>query len=575
MIKRYLIIATLFALQCSVSTIAQTPVLQWVKQMGGNDTDAGKAMDMDASGNIVATGIFTNTAVFNAMSGPITLNGLGYDDVFVSKLDAAGNILWAKQASGDDYERVFDITTDSANNIYVVGYFFDTVDFNPGPAVYNQIAPSGICQSFVWKLDANGNFLWVKTLGGSSSANDVPYGAIKIDRAGNICIAIHFDGTRDLDPGSGTTNLTATFSDICLLKLDPSGNFIWAKQIVGSYFEVAYSMDVDSAGNIYVGGGYLGTCDFDPSPAVWNFTSPGSAYEAFIAAFDPYGDVMWMQHFGGPDQELVTDLVIAGDGSIYATGGFYGSPDFDPGTGNCTLINPGPSWDNAFVMRLDAVGNFLWAINIGAGEHDSGLSIDVDQYASCYITGYYSGTVDFDPGSGIALMSGVDPISLAAFVLKLDSNGEFVWAVPFLGHTLRGNSVLVDSTGNIYTAGVFQNTTDFNPGPLTTNLSTSSGWPDAFVHKMIQVPFGIHESSLNVSISVCPNPSVDLFYFTVPNGSMPQSVEVYNSLGEIIIRKDGMDQEFIVNMTDHADGFYVVKVILTGGLYSTVNIIKQ
>ncbi|SVB62474.1 uncharacterized protein METZ01_LOCUS215328, partial [marine metagenome] len=112
---------------------------------------------------------------------------------------------------------------------------------------------------------------------------------------------------------------------------------------------------------------------------------------------------------------------------------------------------------------------------------DKGYSVAVDSSGNVYTTGYFNGTVDFDPGAGTANLTsngGSD-----AFVLKLDSSGNYVWAKSFGStNTDRGNSVAVDSSGNVYTTGYFNDTVDFDPGAGTTNLTASGN--DVFVSKL-------------------------------------------------------------------------------------------
>ena len=108
-------------------------------------------------------------------------------------------------------------------------------------------------------------------------------------------------------------------------------------------------------------------------------------------------------------------------------------------------------------------------------------SISSDAIGNIYTTGYFAGTVDFDPGNGITTL---DPTGADIFVHKMDSSGNFIWARSFGGiGEDRGLSLKVDDLGNVYTTGAFNGTADFDPSTGTANL-TSNGFQDAFVSKL-------------------------------------------------------------------------------------------
>jgi hypothetical protein len=97
--------------------------------------------------------------------GVTKLTAVGKKDIFIQKLDANGNFLWAKSFGGRDYDQGTSIAVDADGNVYTTGYFIDTVDFDPGPDSM-KISAVGLWDSFIQKLDANGNFLWAKSSGG-------------------------------------------------------------------------------------------------------------------------------------------------------------------------------------------------------------------------------------------------------------------------------------------------------------------------------------------------------------------------------------------------------------------------
>jgi hypothetical protein len=205
--------------------------------------------------------------------------------VFVSKLDASGNFVWAKQFGGTGQSEGQSVAVDSAGNVYTTGYFDGTVDFDPGAGT-TALTSAGDMDVFVSKLDASGNYVWAKSFGGSGA--DYAF-SLAMNSAGNVYTTGYFDGTVDFDPGAGTTALTSAGSiDVFVAKLDASGNYVWAKSFGGSGSDYALSLAVSSAGNVYTTGGFSDTVDFDPGAGTTNLTSAGVT-DVFVLKLDELG----------------------------------------------------------------------------------------------------------------------------------------------------------------------------------------------------------------------------------------------------------------------------------------------
>ena len=188
--------------------------------------------------------------------------------------------------------------------------------------------------------------------------------------------------------------------------------------------------------------------------------------------------------FGGTVNDYGMSVAVDASGNIYTAGYFAGTVDFDPGAGTYNLTSAGN--DDVFVSKLNSSGDYVWAKTFGGagggGDYDRGNSVAVDASGNIYTTGYFAGTVDFDPGAGTINLTSAGGTDV--FVSKLNSSGDYVWAKTFGGiSSERGVSVAVDSSGNIYTTGYFAETGDFDPGVGTQGL-TSSGSDDVFVYKL-------------------------------------------------------------------------------------------
>jgi len=456
---------------------AQNVNFEWAKSMGGSSDNRGKSITVDATGNVYIIGFFKETADFDPGSGTYNLTSAGRSDIFVQKLDAAGNFLWAKSMGGSLFDTGTSITVDATGNVYSTGDFHGTVDFDPGSGTYN-LSSVGSSDIFVQKLDAAGNFLWAKSMGGT----DFDFGnSITVDASGNVYTTGSFHGTVDFDPGSGTYNLSSVgFSDIFVQKLDAAGNFLWAKSMGGSYEDRGHSITVNAAGNVYTTGQFWGTVDFDPGSGTYNLTSVGS-FDIFVQKLDAAGNLLWAKSMGGSSDDKGVSITVDATGNVYSTGSFQETVDFDPGSGTYNLSSVG--FSDIFVQKLDAAGNFLWAKSMGGTDHDYSSSITVDASGNVYTTGFFQRTVDFDPGAGTYNLTEVGNGNI--FVQKLDAAGNFVWAGSMGGSLFDGgNSITIDASGNIYTTGFYQGTADFDPGAGTYNLTSVGGSVDIFAQKM-------------------------------------------------------------------------------------------
>lgn len=397
------------------------------------------------------------------------------------------SLVWAQSAGSTSSDVGWSIATDATGNIYTAGHFRGTVDFDSGPAIFNLTAFGVFEDIFISKSDANGNFVWAKSFGSTSQdlfdqAHGITY------RAGHIYITGLFSGTVDFDPSAGTTNLTSVGGrDVFVLKLDVNGNFVWAKSMGSAQDDIAFSIATDASQSVYTTGDYESLADFDPGAAVFNLPDPGTGSAIFISKLDIDGNFGWAISLGSGTSYNNTGFSVATDlsGDVYTTGKFRSTIDFDPGAGVSNLTSATNSANDIFILKLTSPGSFVWAKSMGSSNEDNGQSIVIDVSGNVVTTGYFDGTVDFDPGTGVSNLTsfGVDDI----FISKLDANGNFVWTKQFGGiDEDDGFSVATDAAGNIYMTGFFQDVADFDPGTGIFNLTAVGSTYDIFISKLDQ-----------------------------------------------------------------------------------------
>lgn len=459
----------------AMSTFSFSQTLQWAKQMGSADWDEGTAIALDDSGNVYSTGYFVGTVDFDPGTGIFNLTAGGTQDVFISKMDSAGNFIWAKQLGGAAWEQSHAIATDGNGNIYTTGFFLGTADFDPGAALFN-LTSSSWGDAFVCKLNSSGNFVWAKQAGGSLAVTSY---SITTDDSGNVYTTGYFDGTADFDPGAGTFSFTVVgYSDIFISKLSSPGNFVWAKQLGGADGEVGYSIAVDDSGNVLTTGTFFGAVDFDPGSASYTLNSPGQQ-EIFISKLNASGNFVWAKQMGG---EVGFSIAVDHSGNVY-TAGYY-------------------AWADIVINKLNASGNVSWAKQFGAS---ISYSIAIDNNGNVYSTGQFFGTKDFDPGTATFNLTAAG--SSDSYINKLDSSGNFIWAIQLGGSAeVQSRGLALDDNGNIYTTGFFNGTADFDPASSTFNL-TSTGSYDIFLHKIKPTSLSFFENNLSDGFKIYPNPT--------------------------------------------------------------------
>ena len=242
----------------------------WAKRSLTTSASFQYCIKTDIYDNVYTTGYFNATTDFDPSASIYNLTPIGNNDIFISKLDSLGNFIWAKQFGGTNNDAGTAISIDHIGNIYATGYFSSIVDFDPGPAIFN-LTPYGLNDIFMVKLNASGNFICAKQIGGTN----IEFAqSLTLDASSNIYSTGYFKGTSDFDPSSSAFNLTSSGGqDVFVSKLDSSGNFLWAKKMGGIYNDWGSSISLDASSNIYTAGNFYDNVDFDPNAGVFNLNT--------------------------------------------------------------------------------------------------------------------------------------------------------------------------------------------------------------------------------------------------------------------------------------------------------------
>ena len=335
---------------------------------------------------------------------------------------------WSGSAGsvGEDYG--LDIASDPNGNIYTTGYFSGIIDINTGSAS-TILSSNGSKDAFITKHTEDGLFLWARKIGGQN----IDIGnALVVNDSGFVYVLGTFQGNVDFDPGPSVFNLNSSSSGSFILKLNSNGNFVWAVNLLSSN---PHSIDIGKSGEVY----FTSATDFGKVSAggtvVWKKPS--------LASLGYSGSLHCSQY----------------SNSIYLVDGNY----------------PGK------ICKLDSSGNIIWNKNSAIYSK----AIVADSSDNIYVTGFFGGTVDFDPGAATFNLTSLG--NKDVFVFKLDSSGNFKWACNFGSSTNffdEGNSISICPMGDIFVTGTYgAGNNDFDPGPGVVSLP-SGGGTEIFILKL-------------------------------------------------------------------------------------------
>ncbi len=458
--------------------------LVFARSFGSVNTELAYAIALDAAGNIYLAGTFGGFCDFDPGPGITSINTVSGQDIFFAKYSPEGNFIFARRMGGTNVERAYDMAVDPVSgSIYVAGEFAGSVDFDPGPATATLIA-SGV-DGFFARYDPNGNYLYARRIGGTAADQAL---SIKLDASGNIWVAGFFNGTASMSTSPAVSLTSVGGADGFLAKYDINGNHLFSMRMGGTSTDIANALSIDATGNVYVTGEFRNVADFGPDPANHSLTSAGNA-DVFVAKYSPAGVYQYARSVGGTDADRGYSLAISGT-EVIVCGGFSGTADFQPGTGVTNLVSAGSN--DGFVARYTDAGTLVYAHRMGSTAADEHRAVAATGTGIAYVTGFFWGSVDFDPGPGttVLIAPSTSSSNFNSFFAGYNATGNFTTA-GLLGGVAGANAgsfaelprrIRTDAAGNVYLCGIFQGEVDFDPGP-GTSLLTSNGGNDVFFAK--------------------------------------------------------------------------------------------
>lgn len=387
--------------------------VRWIRSAGGPEEDHGREIALDPAGNLLIAGRFKATATF----GTTTLMSNGDSDVFVAKLDAAGNFLWARAGGGPGVDVGTSVATDAAGNVCVLARFNGTVTF-----AGQGLTSRGLSDVLVARYDPHGTLLWLRSGGGAGDDYGIE---VAMDPAGNAYLIGRFAGSAAF---GGTTLNSLGQADVFVARLDPTGAVAWARRFGGAGEDSGRSLLVDPEGRVYVGGSFAETATF----GVFDLTSRGGR-DAFVARLDPASGLpLWVVPAGGNSDDETQQLAAGPNANVLAAGTFAGTATFDA----TTLSSRGGP--DLFLAKLEPEGPMLWAKSGGGLWTEEALALTADRFGRVTLGGQFSGSATFDTialaSAGLAdafLVDLMDPVSPAILTEPADQTVTVGFATQF------------------------------------------------------------------------------------------------------------------------------------------------
>ena len=503
-------------------TASANPAFAWAKTWAGTVDVVASNVAVDQPGNLYVVGQFWGTVDFDPagpnVSATIT-STQNTCDAFLSKFDSTGAFQWVRTWGGapagtptsdfDGRDAANGVALDAAGNVYVAGLFQNTVDFGAGIVITSN-APSGSNNIFVSKFAPNGTIQWARAWGGKTGGEAYTVAVDKV--RGYVYVEGDWStspntGTVDFNPGGGGPghdwHANHGFFDAFLAKYDLNGNFQWAKTWGGNQYDDGPGVAVDGNGNLYVAGMYGSTdINFDPAGTFKGLGHPASESSSFyvdffLSKFDSEGNFQWVKTWGtAGTEEAGGPLVVDGANNVYVGGRFGCTPavpcNFNPG-GTAQLFSSNGDRD-AFVIKYDSDGNYQWAKTWGGSGWDSIGGLAVEGVNNLSTVGFFVNTVDFNPwgGGDVHVSQGSRDI----FLNQFDSTGNFKWAKIWGGSgDDMSLGVALDGIGNLFAAGSFSGTVNFNPwGAADPHVSTAG--QGAFISMFAPTAMQVSPSTL-------------------------------------------------------------------------------
>jgi gliding motility-associated-like protein len=461
------LILVLFFFFFAENSFCQAPVIDWKKNLGGNNNDYLTASCPTIDGGFLLVGNSDSDP-----SGDLTLTRKGKTDVWVLKVDANGNIIWQKMFGGQDDDFICSVKESTDGSIILAGYTLS----KDGAFSTNH----GKKDIFLAKLGGDGSQKWLKCFGGSQ---DEVTSELGIAQDGYVVF-----GSTNSNDGDVVGN--PPNEDIWAFKVDFNGNIQWQRIIGGNFKDISQAIK-QTPDKGFIAAANIGT----KSGSIQN-------EDILLTKIAPTGsNVQWQRTYGGGGIDVVASVENTPDGGFVMMGRTTSS------NGTFTK-NQGKS--DLWVIKTNDKGGIEWTKTYGGSGDEVLISGMILGSAKPTEDGGYIVTASTNSKDGdVSVPAGWTTPEARVWVLKLDCKGNIIWQKIMGGNVGDfGNFIYQTSDKGFFTASVTQS----NSG----DVSGSKGQADFWLVKLkpeskLKLPLAV-----SGSLTFCEGKEVK-FETTLPN----------------------------------------------------------
>ena len=337
---------------------------EWQRSLGGSSAEERGSIIQTPDGGYMLAG--------SAISKDCGMTGNhGGFDFWVVKLNSNGGIVWQKMYGGSSNDDAHSISPSADGGFFVAGLTRST----DGDVTGHH----GNVDAWVIKIDAKGNLIWQKALGGSHFEHAR---AVQATPDGG-CVVAAITGSDDGDV-TGFHGAAMLTNDCWVVKLDIDGAIEWQKALGGSMSEPATSIQITKDGG-YIVAGMTSSSDGDVS-------GNRNSLDGWVVKLDATGNIVWEKTYGGSGNETVNHIDNTPDGGYVFTGntGYITDGDLTCNAGSFDI----------FIMKINATGTLEWQKTLGGSKYENGQSVKALNDGS-FIVGGYTDSPDI-PGFHVA-----------------------------------------------------------------------------------------------------------------------------------------------------------------------------
>jgi hypothetical protein len=493
-------------------SLAQAPALEWQSTFGGTGDDTPYSIRYTADGGSIAIG-HTYSRDHDV---PLNHGAPGTADCWVVKITATGMLDWQKTYGGSDWDSGQDIIQTPDGGFVFVALCVST----DGDVISNH----GSSDIWLVKINSTGIIQWQKSLGGSY--DDIPESISATADGGYIITGRSNSLNGDVTGHHGPVSAM----DVWVVKTDNLGAIQWQHSLGGT------EKDIGNSVKQTMDGGYIlvGTTASNDGDVSFNHSTPGNGItDYWVVKLDMNGTIQWEKSLGGSEYDGATDVIQNSSGN-YIIAGYSGSDDGD-------VTNLHSTYDDAWIVELDAAGGLIWQKTYGGSDGDGAKSIT--EVNNGYVIGGGTGSSDGD----VTISYG----SSDYWIIRIDTSGILQWQTSLGGPGSQNlYAARQAGSGEYIVAG----NTAGSGGQITLHYGVAN---DFWIVKL-QTPVGLKPLT-SADLSLYPNPVSDRLYINTRTASEECNLNIYDSMGQLC-----MSQQFIGagswDLNHLASGLYTARV---------------